>query len=309
MKKVLLAAIAMMFFASSFCLAEDAVTEEAVTEQNTTTTVATTSTEDPVVEQNTTTTVAATTTEPVKAAPTSLPFAFRFNKFLLNIRKAITTDPVEKLNIDGEILAREAKIISEYQEKGRVNEQSQLVRSYMQRKENLAKRIDLIEEKDARVDALIERVVSNPVISDENEEKILEILSSRQERLGAQNEFLQEKTKLLEERKAMVEKAKEERKEIIETTKEDRKEIVDQMKALPKITPENKDQVLQERKDLLEQMKDVKDAGLQKMQDLREQGKEAIEKRKQEFQNMQKPATPIRNMQQAMEGVNTQVAQ
>jgi DNA repair exonuclease SbcCD ATPase subunit len=216
----------------------------------------------------------------------------------LNVRKAITADPVEKLNIDGEILDREAKIISEYQASGKITQENALVQNHLRMKENLAKRINLLDKKDERINALIERVVESPVISEERQDKLVEIFTERQERLGIRSEFLEEKTKIIEERKNTLDQAKEQRKEIVE-----------QIRELPKNPDATREEVQAQRKELIEDLKDVKDASLEKLNQLREQGKEIIEKRKEEIQNMQKPATPIRDMQKAMEGVSNEVAQ
>lgn len=274
-KKTLIICFIFLFCWSFNCLADDIEGEVANIEETTTTTI-------------------------VHQEIGSLPLGFRINRFLLGIRKIITRDPVEKLNIDVEILNQESKIIDRINQNEKTELRKEMLESYLNRQELIMSKIEKIDEKEERLLEIIEKIKNVPEFLEEKKEEILN-------RMEAQQERIRQRKEIQEEFKQNMGEIKEQRQEIIQERKQEQQGIINQFKEQMQNKEENGDGFA--KPNIKESLIELKEMTLEKLKSLNQQRQKVVEEHKENIQNIQKPAKPILQIQQSMEEVDSQVSQ
>jgi len=143
-----------------------------------------------LAQEQTTTTVLETTTTTVvttTSKPTTMPFSFTINKWFLQLRKAITTSPVQKAKLDTQILEKEEKAINKMVETNKIAITDKLVTNYIQKKENINNQLEKLKTEGQKVDDLINSIKNGTVDQDSSLTKKLEKATDEQKALMISN--------------------------------------------------------------------------------------------------------------------------
>jgi hypothetical protein len=147
------------------------------------------------VPETTSTTVVLETTTTLASKPVAMPFSFTVNKWFLQFRKAVTTNPVQKAKLDTQILEKEEKAINKLIETNRIVITDKLVTNYIQKKENITNQLEQLKKDGQNVDTLINNVKNGTVeqgtplakrlenASDEDKAKIIANLENHKENI------------------------------------------------------------------------------------------------------------------------------
>ncbi len=353
---------------------------------------------------DTTTTTMLETTTTSTSKPAVMPFSFTVNKWFLQLRKAVTTNTVQKAKLDTQILEKEEKAINKMVEDNKILITDKLVTNYIQKKENIATQLEKLKAKGQKVDELIASIKNGTIdqasplakklenATDEQKAKLISNLEKNKENINKRIEVKEgvlQNAKTDEELKALKEKVilnSEERKaifdQLVELVKdkilllnevqkehfhnflrskiaradaeqlakmkeqiadgsikveleniiakivanpkplvnpekkvliEERKDLNTEIKEEKKGIIENAKQKIQELKDLkiksllpeekqkiMEDAKNIKQEGIEKMKQLNEEKNKRLEELKDKVQNLQKPAKPIQQMNEAL---------
>ena len=167
-------------------------------------------------QEQTTSTILETTTTIVGATTTSkpavMPFSFTINKWFLQLRKAITTSPVQKAKLDTQILEKEENAINKMVETNKIAITDKLVTGYIQKKENITNQLEKLKNEGNKVDNLIASIKNNTVDQASPLAKKLEKATDEQKALIISN---------LEKNKENIQKRIEVKEGVLQNTKTD----------------------------------------------------------------------------------------
>jgi len=130
----------------------------------------------------------------------------------LQLRKAITTSPVQKAKLDTQILEKEENAINKMVETNKIAITDKLVTGYIQKKENITNQLEKLKNEGNKVDNLIASIKNNTVDQASPLAKKLEKATDEQKALIISN---------LEKNKENIQKRIEVKEGVLQNTKTD----------------------------------------------------------------------------------------